>query len=180
MAAFSAVFGLAGAYFAYVAVRGRVRRRSSSPPPLPPGRPEADGSYDVYVSYAPADRNWVREFAARLQGQGVRVAYDEVLLRPGDVRVHRLEEAVRESLNGLLVFSRVSMGDGWVADEYALLIERSARTRQRFVPVVIEDVVLPEFAATRYHCDFRGLSPDDARYSEQVAQIARAVRETSS
>ncbi|WP_067488509.1 toll/interleukin-1 receptor domain-containing protein [Actinomadura hibisca] len=170
----STLAGVIAAYFAYVAVRGRIR---PTPPPLPPPPPNPTTTYDVYISYAPEDLPWVNDFAAALKDQHIEVAYDEVVRRPGRHRVHTLQQAVRDSAHGLLVFSHASMADGWVSDEYALLIERSARSGQLFIPVVIEDVTLPEFAATRYHSDFRTLHPGDARYDQQVNDIVRALRE---
>jgi hypothetical protein len=40
---------------------------------------------------------------------------------------------------------------------------------------VIEDVTLPAFAATRYHCDFRELAPEDDTYEERVSRLAEAL-----
>ncbi|MFI0445116.1 toll/interleukin-1 receptor domain-containing protein [Actinomadura sp. 6N118] len=177
VAVVSGIAGIAAAYFGYVQVRGKLRGRAPERLPPPPQRRNGAPTYDVFVSYAPEDAAWVKEFAERLEQEGVKVAYDEVVLRPGDVRVHQLEEAIRDSAHGLLVFSRASVSDGWAQQDYVTLIERSARTGQRFVPVLIEDdVTLPEFAAIRYHCDFRGLAPENTRYEELIARLAEVLR----
>jgi hypothetical protein len=176
VAIISGIAGLAAAYFGYVQVRDKLRRRAPERIPPLPQRSQGSSTYDVFVSYASDDTAWVKELAGRLEQEGVKVAYDEVVLRPGDMRVHRLEETIRDSAHGLLVFSRASAADGWAQQDYAALIERSARTGQKFVPVVIEDVALPEFAAIRYHCDLRGLAPDDDRYNQLVSQLVEALR----
>lgn len=102
------------------------------------------------------------------------MASDEIVLRPGDVLIHSVEEAIRRATHGLLVFSPASMDDGWTKQEYATLMQRSIETGQRFIPVLIGSVELPEFAANRHYCDFRGL--DGRAYQRRVDEIARALR----
>jgi hypothetical protein len=45
---------------------------------------------------------------------------------------------------------------------------------RRFIPVIISDVELPEFAATRLAADFRELGEDE--YGPVIARIAAALR----
>ena len=133
--------------------------------------------YDVFVSYSHSDLHWVTEFAAQLEGAGLRVARDEVFIRPGDVLVHAIEQAIRDSANGVLVFSRASVASGWVQQEYAALMQRSIEGGQRFIPVVIDDVELPGFAATRYYADFRHVSAED--HDRLIGKITEALRGTT-
>jgi TIR domain len=175
----------------YVAVRDYLRRRRSGqgqgqePEPEPePSRSDPDGdgsggSYDVFVSYGGGDAAWVRSFAGRLAAQGVRVAYDELLARPGGVRVHTLEGAIRDAAHGLLVFSPDVWDDGWVRREYAVLMQRSIENEaQRFVPVLVGDpdapLELPGFVEVLYRADFRGA--DEATYERLCEEIIRVVR----
>lgn len=167
----------------YVAVREYLRRRRSRqrPEPSPRSDPDGDGggSYDVFVTYGGADAAWVRSFAGRLAAQGVRVAYDELLARPGGVRVHTLERAIRDAAHGLLVFSPDVWDDGWVRLEYAALMQRSIENEtQRFVPVLVGDpdapLELPEFVDVLYPADFRGA--DEATYERLCDQIVSVVR----
>lgn len=130
--------------------------------------------YDVFISYSHDDLDWVSRFAHRLEGEGLRVARDEVVLKPGDILVHAIEQAIRDSAHGLLVFSPASVASGWVQQEYAALMQRSIQDRLRFIPVVIGDVELPGFAATRYYADFRHVS--GAEYDRLIAKITEALR----
>jgi hypothetical protein len=203
------VAGVIGAYFGYVGVRPQLTRRrnrssppltppppltpspsqSPSPPPPAPGAASAASAggatgYDVFVSYGREDAGWVRTFAARLGEKGVRVAYDEVVSRPGGVRVHTVEAAIRAAAHGLLVFSPASTNSGWAGQEYAALMQSSIETGRLFIPVVIGDVELPGFAATRYCADFRGTGADPGAdadgvsgYEQRVDEIATALRE---
>ena len=69
------------------------------------------------------DSGWVTRFAERLEGEGFKVARDEVVLKPGDVLVHAIEQAIRDSARGILVFSPASAVSGWVQQEYAALYQ---------------------------------------------------------
>jgi hypothetical protein len=130
--------------------------------------------YDVFVSYSHNDLDWVTELAERLEGEGFRVARDEMILKPGDVLVHTIEQAIRDSAHGILVFSPASVASGWVQQEYAALMQRSIQEGLRFIPVVIDDVELPGFAATRYYADFRDVSATE--YDRLIAKITKALR----
>ncbi len=132
-----------------------------------------DHRYDVFVSYSHEDLEWVSGFAARLADEGLRVARDEVFLQPGDVLVHAVEQAIRDSAHGILVFSAASVTSGWVRQEYSALMQRSIEEGRRFIPVVIDDVELPGFAATRSYVDFRGVSGDE--YDRLIGRICAAL-----
>ena len=130
--------------------------------------------YDVFVSYSHDDLDWVTGFSGQLESQGFRVARDEVVFKPGDVLVHAIEQAIRDSAHGILVFSTASVASGWVQQEYAALMQRSIQYGLRFIPIVIDDVELPGFAATRYYADFRKVSA--AGYDRLIAKITEALR----
>jgi hypothetical protein len=143
--------------------------------PAPPGAAGAV-SDDIFISYAHQDRAWVRELVNALEGKGVSVAYDELIMGPGGVVVHKLDDAILSSVNGLLVYSQAAMASRWVNAEYATLMQRAIEGGRLFIPVIIEDVPpLPPFAESRYRADFR--NADAATYHLLVDQIARAVRQ---
>ncbi|MDB5910589.1 MAG: Tetratricopeptide 2 repeat protein, partial [Massilia sp.] len=130
--------------------------------------------YDAFISYAPADGEWVRWFAGQLREGGLRVAYQEVLRSPGAPIIDTIEEAIRNSTHGILIFSRASMTDVWVREAYFTLMRRSIEGGQRFIPVLIADVELPEFAANRFHVDLS--SVDGPEYDRRVDSLVKAVR----
>jgi hypothetical protein len=103
--------------------------------------------YDAFISYSHADKEWVTAFAERLQREGLKIAYDSEFITAGDLLVIEIEEAIRSSATGILVFSSASAASNWVKNEYATLMKHSIETGRRFIPVLIDDVDLPEFAA---------------------------------
>jgi hypothetical protein len=61
-------------------------------------------------------------------------------MAPGKVIVHTLDEAIRASDNGLLVYSRAAIANRWVNEEYATLMQKAILDGRLFIPVIIEDV----------------------------------------
>ncbi|MGH3168018.1 MAG: toll/interleukin-1 receptor domain-containing protein [Trebonia sp.] len=107
-----------------------------------------------------------------LRLKGATVVYDKLIMSPGQVIVHTLDEAIRASTSGLLVYSQATT-DPWVNEQYAALMQKAIEDSQLFIPVIIADAVLPPFAEIRYSADFR--NADAAAYDRLVDQIARAL-----
>ncbi|MGW4642410.1 toll/interleukin-1 receptor domain-containing protein [Sphaerisporangium sp. NPDC004334] len=149
---------------------GPLRRTRSSP------RRSGRVAYDAFVAYSHEDGEWVEAFTRRLEARGLRIARDQVVLAPGDVLVHAVERAIRDSAAGILVCSPASMASGWARQEYAALVQRAIENGSRFIPVVIKDVELPAFAQTRYYADFRDAAPSE--YDRRIDDIASALRVT--
>lgn len=138
----------------------------------PEADPPAEHRYDVFVSYADEDADWVHDFVRQLTERGVAVAHDVLL--PGDQRAHTVARAIMDSAHGLLVFSRTALDDGWIREEYAALLQRSVETGQRLIPVVIEDVSLPPFASTRHPCVLHGVADEDRE--RRIDRLLRALQ----
>ncbi|HXM56110.1 MAG TPA: toll/interleukin-1 receptor domain-containing protein, partial [Candidatus Dormibacteraeota bacterium] len=112
--------------------------------------------FDVFVSYAHTDGAWVRTLAENLERAGLHVFFDEWEIGPGDVVVHRLDEALRITRNGIVVVSPASMVSPWVAEEYAAMVARAVSEGLRLVPVLLGDAEMPPLLANRRWVDFRG------------------------
>jgi tetratricopeptide (TPR) repeat protein len=137
---------------------------------VPVGFTEHMAPFDVFISYAKEDVDWVRVLAGRLHQAGLEVFLDEWEIRPGDVLVHSLEEGIRASACGVLVFSPQAVASRQVMEEYAALLSGG----RRFVPVLCREVELPPFAASRVPVDFR--HTDGPAYDRAVAALVRALR----
>jgi hypothetical protein len=153
----------------------RKLRKSPAGGEAPTGMTPVSGgsNYDVFIAYSHQDRAWVRELVRNLQAKKVSVAYDELVIGPGHVVVHMLDEAIRASASFLLVYSRAAVASRWVAAEYAALMQQAIQRGQRFIPVLVEDVPLPPLAESRSRADFSGV--DAAGYDQLVSRIAMAV-----
>ncbi|MFC6080633.1 toll/interleukin-1 receptor domain-containing protein [Sphaerisporangium aureirubrum] len=131
-------------------------------------------TYDVFVSYSHDDKNLVKDLVERLGRRGVRVVRDEVVMRPGTPLVHAVEQAIRDAAHGLLVFSEASMASGWVTNEYYVLMQRSIENGQLFIPVLADDVPLPELARSRFYSDLRDVTGEV--FDQRADALAEALR----
>ena len=131
-------------------------------------------SFDAFISYSHEDDAWVLTLAENLHRAGIEVFLDEWEIGAGDVLVHQLERGLRESKNGVLVVSPSSVARPWVQEEYAAMVTRAVAGSQRLIPVLLGDVVLPPFAASRVWIDFRRV--DGAEYERRVRQLVAALR----
>ena len=83
------------------------------------------GGWDVFVSYGHGDADWVRVLAGNLHRAGFEVFLDEWELVGGDRVTGRLEDAIRESANGVLVVSPHALSRPWVREEYEALLRQA-------------------------------------------------------
>jgi tetratricopeptide (TPR) repeat protein/predicted nucleic acid-binding protein len=133
-----------------------------------------DRTFEVFISYGHEDAAWVRTLAENLERAGVRTFFDEWEIGPGDVLVHRLEAGLRTSRNGILVISPASVGRPWVQQEYAVMVDQAVAGTQRLIPVLLGEVELPPFAATRGWVDFRGA--DGPEYQRRFGELVAALK----
>jgi class 3 adenylate cyclase len=129
--------------------------------------------YDVFVSHAPGDLSHAQRLATVLVDAGLRVFLLE-WAAPGVVECAEKEAALQRSANGVLIFSRATMADPGIVDDYAALLWRVHTGGRRFVPVTVEDVQLPPFAAIRKPVDLRDVHGDE--YGRRVAALIEALR----
>lgn len=108
----------------------------------------SEAQLDAFVSYARADRTWVRALAENLLRLGIRLFFDEYDIRPGDVLVPALESDICQTRHGLLVVSRASVTRPWADEEYAAIMTPTMEGQQRLLPVLLEEVDLPPFVAS--------------------------------
>ncbi|HRX54654.1 MAG TPA: toll/interleukin-1 receptor domain-containing protein [Verrucomicrobiales bacterium] len=56
-----------------------------------------DFAYDVFLSHSSKDKTVVRDLAERLRQDGVKVWFDEWVLKPGDSIPAKIEEGLERS-----------------------------------------------------------------------------------
>ncbi len=159
--------GVAAAYFGYVAVRGRVRRRST----VIPIAQQPDGPYDAFISYADADEDKAEWLAKGLRDRGLRIFLAK-WIGVGLVEYAEKERALADSVNGVLLFSSATMSRPDIRDEYAALLQLVHSGGRRFVPVLVEKIDLPPFAAIRKPLDL----VDRGNAQAALDELARAIK----
>ncbi len=143
-------------------------------PASPTAAPLDASTWDVFISYARADLPWVSTLAEDLNELGLRVFFDEWEVAAGEVVIHRLDQGLRGSRNGVLVVSPASMTRPWVMEEYAALLTRAVANNLRLIPVLHADAEMPPMLATRAWVDLRGKTGEE--YLEAVHRLAKVLK----
>jgi len=133
--------------------------------------------YDVFVSYAHVDASWVMDLAGNLERLGLRVWLDQWELVPGQLVATRLQEGLSRAATVVAVVSRRWVESGWCGEEFAAAVAGAATKGRPLIPVLLGEVELPEFIASRYYFDFRHVVARD-EYEALLRQLRLAVRGT--
>lgn len=96
---------------------------------------------------------------------------------PGEVSSLRRGEGIDAAANGILIFSRTSVAQREVMDDYAALLGRVHNGGKRFIPVLIDDVPLPTFARIRRPVNFT--PAESGTYEQKVIRLLKAVKNDS-
>ncbi|MFM7285656.1 MAG: toll/interleukin-1 receptor domain-containing protein, partial [Cyanobium sp.] len=79
--------------------------------------PYTTNRYNVFLSHSSADKPVVRELAERLRAAGLRVWFDEWIIKPGDPISVKIEEGLEHSEVLLFCMSANAFGSDWVGLE---------------------------------------------------------------
>jgi tetratricopeptide (TPR) repeat protein len=111
--------------------------------------------WNVFLSYRSINRGWVLNLYDVLRELGHRVFIDQTVLKPGDQLIKELQDALKTTQAGVLIWSSVTGESDWVEREYQTL-ERLAKERKgfQFVPTRLDRSELPLFAGNRIFLDF--------------------------
>lgn len=131
--------------------------------------------WNVFLSYRSINRAWVLNLYDVLRHQGHKVFIDQCVLKAGDQLQSRLEEALRTSQAGVLIWSTATKDSDWVRREYEVL-ERQATKKKgfQFVPVRLDTAELPAFAESRVFLDFSAY-PDGPNGGELLRLVYALV-----
>lgn len=119
--------------------------------------------YDVFISYARADRDAVTDIADQLEQLGLTVWFDRKL-QPGDAFLSQINARLQAAKIVLVVWTQSSIGSEWVLNEAEF-----ARERDSLVSVMLEHVALPAPFKLRNAVD---LSSHASHVDEALSQIA--------
>ncbi len=96
-------------------------------------------NYDVFLSHSSQDKASVRPLAERLRADGLRVWFDEWILKPGVHWPSKIEEGLEQSRVLVLCMSAQAFGSDWAQFEsYAYRFRDPLNKEQRFVPLRLD------------------------------------------
>jgi WD40 repeat protein/GTPase SAR1 family protein/RNase P subunit RPR2 len=113
-------------------------------------------SFDVFLSHNSRDKARVRRLAERLRGAGVRVWFDEWIIRPGDDIYLNVERGLEAARTLVLCLSPAALGSDWVGLERSTVLFRDpSNAARRFIPLLLADCDLPDAIRRYKYVDFR-------------------------
>jgi hypothetical protein len=134
------------------------------------GRPARQWKWDVALSFAGAQRDYVEQVAAALKAQGVRCFYDadEQIALWGQDLAKVLPAIFGEQAAAVVVFvSAECAARYWTQVERRAALDRAVRERREYVlPARFDDTDIPELAG-KITINLRGLSPQ--KFADMVA-----------
>lgn len=111
--------------------------------------------WNVFLSYRSINRAWVLNLYDILNELGHKVFLDQYVIKPGDILIEKLEDALEKSQVGILIWSSEARDSDWVRKEYYALEKKATRNQDfNFIPVRVNHVSLPLFADNRIFIDF--------------------------
>jgi WD40 repeat protein len=113
-------------------------------------------SFDVFLSHNSNDQARVRQLAERLRGAGVRVWFDEWIIRPGDDIYLSIERGLESARALVLCLSPAALASDWVGLERSTVLFRDPRNaNRRFIPLLLANCDLPDTIRRYKYVDFR-------------------------
>jgi ADP-ribose pyrophosphatase len=131
----------------------------------------------TFLCYAHEDMDRVVELQRLLAAAGVRTFRDVEQIRPGESITTGLHQAMSTASSAVLVISRFSESSEWARRERAHLLARRKRDKVLVLPVLIDDVALPDEIADVFTIDLRGYrgEPDDNWADARLAPLVRRL-----
>jgi len=111
-----------------------------------------------------------------LREQGHSVFLDQCVLKAGDELIPQLQDALRASQAGVLVWSDATRDSDWVNREYQVMERQATKKPEfQFVPVKLDSSELPDFASNRIFLDFSAY-PDGPNGGELLRLLHALVK----
>ena len=96
--------------------------------------------YDVFLSHSAKDKAVVRPLAERLRKDGLKVWFDEWVLKAGDSIPAKIEEGLEHSRVLVLCMSAHAFGSDWAQLEFGSFRFRyPLNMKRRFLPLRLDD-----------------------------------------
>ncbi len=98
--------------------------------------------FDVFISHAHEDKDFVTDLAKKLRSMGLKVWYDDFELQVGDCLMDKIQEGLKKSRFGIVVLSKNFIkNSSWAKDEFESLRAKEKIERKLLIlPIWRNDV----------------------------------------
>ncbi len=136
-------------------------------------RHETDDTPVAFLSHSSKDKAFIRQLAADLTANGVRVWLDEQRIRVGDSIPEKIAQGLAASDYFLLAISHNSVHSEWVKRELnAALVSEVERRHTRILPLRLDDSTVPALLSDKKYADF------STSYKTGLDDLIRTMRAT--
>ncbi len=112
--------------------------------------------YDVFLSHSAKDKAVVRLLAERLRADGLKVWFDEWVLKPGDSIPAKIEEGLEHSRLLVLCMSANAFGSDWAQLEAGTFRFRDPQNKERrFIPLRLDEATIKGSLAQFLYINWR-------------------------
>src|SRR5215211_3828278 len=112
--------------------------------------------YDAFLSHSAKDEAVVRDVAERWRKDGVKVWFDEWVLKPGDSIPAKIEEGLERSRVLVLCMSANAFGSDWAHLEAGTFRFRDPLNKERrFIPLRLDDASIKGSLAQFLYINWR-------------------------
>ena len=135
--------------------------------------------YDVLLSHSAKDKAVVRAVAERLRKDGLKVWFDEWMLKPGDSIPAKIEEGLERSRVLVLCMSANAFGSDWAQLEAGTFRFRDPLNKERrFIPLRLDDAPIKGSLAQFLYINSRledSGAPENWRGPNSITGVGRAT-----
>jgi TIR domain-containing protein len=111
--------------------------------------------FDVFLSHNSADKRRVRILAEKLRSAGLKVWFDEWIIKPGDDICLCIEQGLEAARCLVLCMSSAAFQSDWVGLERSTAIFRDpANSQRRFIPLLLDKCEIPDTIRRYKYIDF--------------------------
>ncbi len=137
---------------------------------------EGEFQYDVFLSHSAKDKAVVRPLAGRLRKDGLKLWFDEWVLKPGDSIPAKIEAGLEHSRVLVLCMSASAFGSDWAQLEAGTFQFRDPLSKERrFIPLLLDDAPIKSSLAQSLHIDWLHVSRGFAKPSIHKAKSAKGT-----
>ena len=134
--------------------------------------------YDVFISHASEDKEeFVKPLVEALQASGYRVWYDEFTLKIGDSLRRSIDNGLKNSRYGIVIFSSAFFAKNWTQYEVDGLVTREMEGRKVILPIwhMVSKDQVQNFSPPL--ADKKAINSSLSTIDEIVAQLAEVLDE---
>jgi tetratricopeptide (TPR) repeat protein len=130
----------------------------------------SDFEFDVFLSHSSKDKVVVRSLAERLREDGLKVWFDDWVLKVGDSIPGKIEQGLEQSRVLVLCMSANAFGSDWAKLEADTIRFRDPMNKERrLIPLRLDDAPIKGSLAQFLYTDWRVPANRDLEYTKLLA-----------